>query len=451
MEVLLLMKRVLCLVFVLVLVFSLTACGDKAGSGAGTNPPSGNTGTTEQSPSGNSSSTGGSTVKIGVMTDRSSPAAATSGWGEAGAEVAAKLINAAGGIDGKMIELIYRDTASDSANVAQKATELVAEGVVAILGPKSDGEAPTGAQWAETNKFPMVTPCTMNTRVTIENASRYMFSCGFHAWAIANMNADYAAQRGFKSAYFIGNDGGASGDSRDFFYRKLGSGFANLGSSQVSSNTTEFSNVISSVVGKNPDTIIGAVAGPNFVSLVNQGQQFGLWDQCEYLGWYTVDSTNTKSLADAGNYPYGRVHGVALWPFWMSDIPGNDELVSAYGELGGIQPSDMGFCWYMGIISIAEALKTTNDWSPEGVTSALENVRFDTLYGKNLGFRDFDHVMNHAYYYVTAIEDPSGKWDIPIGDVIRVYMAADILPDKAEMIAYAQEVGLEFKDLSTLG
>lgn len=428
---------------------SSEAAGSTAGTTAGTaDKASGTEGTGEEA--------SGDVVKIGVLTDRSSAAAATVVWAEAGAELAMKEFNEAGGINGKKIQLVYRDTGSDSANVAQKATELVGEGVVAILGPKSDGEAPTGAQWAETNKFPMVTPCTMNTRVTIENASRYMFSCGFNAWAIANMNAKYAADKGYTSAYFIGNDGGASGDSRDFFYEALGDGFANMGSSQVASSATEFSNIISSVVGKDPDVIIGAVAGPNFVSLINQGQQFGLWDQCDYLGWYTCDSTNTTSLAEAGNYPYGKVHGVDLWPFWLSDIEGNDELVETYGALGkelynqDIYPSDMGYSWYIGIKAIGEALKATDDWSPEGVTDALETVRFDTIYGENIGFRDFDHVMNHAYYYVTAVEDTTGKWSIPVGDVYAVYMAEEVLPGKEEMKAYADENGLNFVDLSTL-
>lgn len=396
----------------------------------------------------------GGTVKIGVLTDRSSPAAATVVWAETGAELAVKELNEAGGINGKTVELVYRDTASDSANVAQKATELVSEGVVAILGPKSDGEAPTGAQWAENNKFPMVTPCTMNTRVTIENASRYMFSVGFNAWAIANMNAKYAQDMGYSSAYFIGNDGGASGDSRDFFYKYLGETYKNLGSSQVASSATEFSNIISSVVGKKPDVIIGAVAGPNFVSLVNQGQQFGLWDIADYLGWYTCDSSNTSSLAAAGNYPYGKVHGVALWPFWLSDIAGNDDMVASYQELAKqnydkeIGPSDMGYTWYIGIMAIANSLMQTEDWSPEGVTTALENVKFDTIYGKGLGFRSYDHVMNHAYYYVTAVEDTTGKWDIPIGDIYKIYMADDILPGEDEMKAYATEMGYTWKDIT---
>lgn len=467
------MKRILALALALLLAFSLVACNgtttaspaassaapassaasaSKAPASSAPASAAASTAPSSAAPAASASAAAGGTVKIGILTDRSSAAAATVKWGETGALLAQKEINDAGGINGKKVEFVWRDTASDSANVAQKATELKAEGVVAILGPKSDGEAPTGAQWAETNKFPMVTPCTYNTRVTIENATKYMFACGFDAWAIANMNADYAKSKGFKSAYFIGNDGGASGDSRDFFYKKLGADFKNLGSSQVSSNATEFSNIISSVVGKNPDVIIGAVAGPNFVSLVNQGSQFGLWDKHDYLGWYTCDSTNTSSLAAAGNYPYGKVHGVDLWPFWMDNIPGNEKMVKDYMELGGkdVLPSDMGFCWYVGIKAIDAALKATKDWSPEGVTNSLCTVKFDTIYGKGLSFRDFDHILNNAYYYVTAVKDTTGKWKIPIGEVVKVYMAADILNTKEEAIAYAKEKGYTFKDLSLI-
>jgi ABC-type branched-subunit amino acid transport system substrate-binding protein len=295
----------------------------------------------------------------------------------------------------------------------------------------------------------------MNTRVTIENATKYLFSCGFVAWPIAKMNAQYAADQGYTSAFFIGNDGGASGDSRDFFYRELGEDFKNLGSNQVSSNSTEFSTIISSVVGKNPDVIIGAVAGPNFVSLVNQGQQFGLWDQCDYLGWYTCDSTNTGSLAEAGNYPYGKVHGIDLWPFWMDEIEGNADFVARYSQIGedyygqSILPSDMGYTWYVGIKAIVAAARdTAEDLSPEAMTNALCNVHFSTLYGDDLYFRDFDHVMAHAYYYVTAVEDETGKWSIPVGEIYAVYTGDEMLPSKEDVQAYAEENGYEFRDLS---
>ena len=110
----------------------------------------------------------------------------------------------------------------------------------------------------------------------------------------------------------------------------------------------------------------------------------------------------------------------------------------------------MGYTWYIGIKAIAAALESTDDWSPEGVTEALETVRFDTIYGKNLGFRDFDHVMNHTYYYVTAVEDETGEWNIPIGEILNVYEAEDVLPTKEELAAYAEEQGFTFTDLSQL-
>lgn len=447
------MKKLIALVMAVAMTASLAGCASSDVSGANTSNSGASSATEESS---TTTATDGETIKIGVLTDRSSAAAATVSWAEAGAILALEEANEEGGLNGVPFELVYRDTASDSANVAQKATELVNEGCIAILGPKSDGEAPTGATWAEENKFPMVTPCTMNTRVTIENASKYMFSCGFVAWPIAKMNAKYAVDQGYTSAFFIGNDGGASGDSRDFFYYELGDGFENLGSNQVSSNSTEFSTIISSVVGKDPDVIIGAVAGPNFVSLVNQGQQFGLWDMCDYLGWYTCDSTNTQSLAEAGNYPYGKVHGVDLWPFWMDEIEGNAEFVQRYSEIGQeyfgqeILPSDMGYTWYVGIKAIVEAARTTpDDLSPEAMTDALSTVHFSTLYGEDLYFRDFDHVMAHAYYYVTAVEDTTGKWSIPVGDVYAVYEGDEMMPTKEEMEQYAAENNYVFTDLST--
>jgi ABC-type branched-subunit amino acid transport system substrate-binding protein len=457
-------KKLISIMMATIMTVSLVGCGGTSSTDSSSSTATTDSSTTTSTTTSDSSTTTtasdstatGKTVKIGVLTDRSSAAAATVTWAEAGAILALEEANEEGGLNGVQFELVYRDTASDSANVAQKATELVNEGCIAILGPKSDGEAPTGATWAEENKFPMVTPCTMNTRVTVENASKYMFSCGFVAWPIAKMNAKYAADQGYTSAFFIGNDGGASGDSRDFFYRELGDDFKNLGSNQVSSSSTEFSTIISSVVGKNPDVIIGAVAGPNFVSLVNQGAQFGLWDMCDYLGWYTCDSTNTTALSEAGNYPYGKVHGVDLWPFWMDDIEGNAEFVQRYSDIGKeyynseIYPSDMGYTWYVGIKAIVEAARLTpDDLSPEAMTDALSNVHFSTLYGDDLYFRDFDHLMAHAYYYVTAVEDTTGKWSIPVGEVYAVYEGDEMLPTKEEVQQYAEENGYVFTDLST--
>ena len=116
------MKKIISLALAAALTASLAGCAssDAASTASSTAPA---TSTAESTADGSASS--GDTIKIGVLTDRSSAAAATVTWAEAGAILALEEENEAGGLNGKQFELVYRDTASDSANVAQKATELV--------------------------------------------------------------------------------------------------------------------------------------------------------------------------------------------------------------------------------------------------------------------------------------------------------------------------------------
>ena len=108
----------------------------------------------------------------------------------------------------------------------------------------------------------------------------------------------------------------------------------------------------------------------------------------------------------------------------------------------------MGYTWYVGIKAIVAAARRAESLDPEGMTKALSTVHFATKYGDDLYFRDFDHVMAHAYYYVTAVEDTTGKWEIPVGEVYAVYTGDEMLPSKEDMQAYAAEMGYTFRDLS---
>ena len=46
------------------------------------------------------------------------------------------------------------------------------------------------------------------------------------------------------------------------------------------------------------------------------------------------------------------------------------------------------------------------------------------------------------------MEDTTGKWEIPVGEVYAVYEGDEMLPSKDDMIKYAEENGYVFKDLS---
>lgn len=82
------------------------------------------------------------TVKIGVLAALSGPVGHIGEPSKAVAQMAAEQINAAGGIAGKQIELVFADTQSNPGKAAMEAKRLIQmEKVVAIAGPTSTGEA----------------------------------------------------------------------------------------------------------------------------------------------------------------------------------------------------------------------------------------------------------------------------------------------------------------------
>lgn len=75
------------------------------------------------------------TIKIGVVSSESGYAAWTGETERRAIETLAEQVNADGGIDGVLLEILFRDDQSDPEQAVGEARELIDEDVVAILGP----------------------------------------------------------------------------------------------------------------------------------------------------------------------------------------------------------------------------------------------------------------------------------------------------------------------------
>ncbi|WP_391121951.1 ABC transporter substrate-binding protein [Psychrobacillus sp. L3] len=114
------------------------------------------------------SSKGGDTIKIGANLELSG-AVASYGSSEAEAiDLAVEEINAAGGIDGKKIELIKVDNKSDAAEATSAAIKLTSQDkVTAIIGAATSGNSVAQVQIATDTKTPMISPSGTSTTVTV--------------------------------------------------------------------------------------------------------------------------------------------------------------------------------------------------------------------------------------------------------------------------------------------
>jgi len=122
-----------------------------------------------------------------------------------GLEVAIQLLNDEGGIDGRIpIRLEVKDVKSDAALASQVAQELVASGVdLLITGCDVDLSIASGSV-AQAAGIPAISSCA--TTPTVPKAvGDYMFLISMGDNAQAAVDADYAMEQGWRTAYVLGS------------------------------------------------------------------------------------------------------------------------------------------------------------------------------------------------------------------------------------------------------
>src|SRR5258707_4090346 len=110
---------------------------------------------------------GGDKVKIGVFMSMTGDTANFGISSVNGIKMATDEANAAGGINGKQIELDVQDDRSDPSEAATIVTKFVTQdGVHAILGEVASSRSIAAAPIAQNAKIPMLTPSSTNPEVT---------------------------------------------------------------------------------------------------------------------------------------------------------------------------------------------------------------------------------------------------------------------------------------------
>src|SRR5215468_8927780 len=99
-------------------------------------------------------------IRMGYLPALTGPSSSTGIGINRGTELAVKEINAAGGINGRQIELIVRDTQSDPTKAVNAATELTRRHKVHVIwGPLNSGEALAATPLIARDGVPQLHPC----------------------------------------------------------------------------------------------------------------------------------------------------------------------------------------------------------------------------------------------------------------------------------------------------
>ena len=130
------MKKLLSLALSMSMLFALVSCG---GTPANSNP--GGAGADVSSSAGSGApSSGGEPIKIGFFAPITSAAASADGESTKNSvELAIKILNDAGGIDGRKVELVWYDDGLDTSQAVSIAEKLTTkDGVCAVVSGRSE-------------------------------------------------------------------------------------------------------------------------------------------------------------------------------------------------------------------------------------------------------------------------------------------------------------------------
>lgn len=107
------------------------------------------------------------TIKVGEYASLTGKEASLGQSSHQGTLLAVEMINAAGGVLGKQIELITEDTQSKAGESGTAVRKLITrDKVVAILGEVASSRSLEGAPVAQRSKIPMISPASTNPKVT---------------------------------------------------------------------------------------------------------------------------------------------------------------------------------------------------------------------------------------------------------------------------------------------
>jgi branched-chain amino acid transport system substrate-binding protein len=222
----------------------------------------------------------GEPVKVGFAADLTGACAALAEDGLNGAKIAAEEINAAGGILGRPLELIVRDTQTKPDEGAKVARELITDEKIDVL----TGVCSSAVMLAESAvsgelKVPFYAAIGSTQRANIELFQPYFWQVQANATMEAYAAAEYVAKKtDWKKISTLGSDYEWGHTSVAAFTERLKElrpdiEFAEPIFAKV--GETAMAPYITATLAQSPDAVFAPLFGPSLGAVLKQGQGFG--------------------------------------------------------------------------------------------------------------------------------------------------------------------------------
>jgi len=295
-----------------------------------------------------------------------------------GAKLAAKEINAKGGVLGKKIDFVVADTKSEPAESANAMSKLTNQNKVpAVLGLFASSGAIAAANVSESAKVPFLAVGATNPKVTVDEKSqkvkphtfRVCFIDPFQGTVGANFVADTLKLK--KAAILIDNSSDYSKGLADCFKTAFkAKGGTILSEESYLQKDTDFKAVLTKIVAQHPEVVYVPGYYEEIGKIVKQAREMGL--NVPFVGGDGWDSPKLVEIAGAAalNNTYFTNHYSA-----DDTNPASKAFVEAYQKEYKQKPDACAVLGYDAANILFDAIKRAGSAEPAKLTAALNDTK----------------------------------------------------------------------------
>ena len=330
-----------------------------------------------------------------------------------GARLAVTDINAKGGVNGRMLELVTYDDHSSAADAVRAFQRAVQQDHVSAVVSTFISEVYLALEpWSARLHMPMITAAAASNLITKQVHDDYdKYKYVFEGWlpspviaqAVCDSSHDlFVGMLHMKTAAIVSEDADWTTPLDATQAECLPkAGLQVVDHVRFNPDTTDFTPIFNKVEANHPDVLITGMAHVGVQPTVQWHDQHVPMP----MGGNSGQATNptfwktTNGAADGVITQTGTVPGVALTP---RTIPVAEEFIKDSGKF----PAFTGFTAYDGVRAFAEAMQRAGSTDPDKVVAEMEKTDMVGTLGQ-LAFygRDdtYTHAMRYGPKYVTGV------------------------------------------------
>jgi branched-chain amino acid transport system substrate-binding protein len=317
---------------------------------------------------GSSTADPGGDIKVGVYGDLTGQ---TSSFGQStknGTQMAADEINAAGGIDGRKVQLITEDDQGEPGKAATVVAKLINQDKVrALIGEVASSNSIAAAPNAQEAKIPMISPSSTNPKVT--QIGDYIFRVCFIDPFQGEVMAKFAANtlKAKRAAILFDSNSDYSKGLIQFFKQS----FTKLGGQIVAEQAyaqrdRDFTGQLTQIRSANPEVIYVPGYYQEVGVIAKQAKQLGI--NAPLLGG---DGWDSPQLWDLGGE---ALNGNYISNHYSVDDPSPviQDFVKRYkAKYNGVAPDALAALAYDAMMVLADSIKRAGGTESEKLRDAI--------------------------------------------------------------------------------